>query len=210
MPSRGLPRSPTRLAVLCSGAGTNLQAILHAIQRRRLTRTRVAVVVSDRPGAFALTRARRAGIPTVVLDRARCPSRRAFETALLRALAQARTEVVVLAGFMRILSPRVVRRYRWRILNLHPALLPAFPGAHAIAEALAHGVKVTGVTVHLVDHGVDTGPIILQEAVVIRPGERQPSLERRMHRVEHRLYPRAIQLLVDRRLRLSGRRVVGQ
>jgi phosphoribosylglycinamide formyltransferase-1 len=138
-------------------------------------------------------------VPAVFVDPRRYPSRAAFERVLIRHCEAHRARLICLAGFMRILSPVFVRRYRGRILNIHPALLPAFPGAHAIRDALAWGVKVTGVTVHLVDEQVDHGPILLQEALAIRPGEREARLATRIHRIEHRLYPRAIQLA------LSGR-----
>ena len=201
---------PSRLlaiAVLCSGQGTNLQAILDATRRSRL-KARVALVVSDRAQAFALTRARRAGVEAVWIDPASYPSREAFDRAVIARITQARVRLICLAGFMRILSPIFIRRFRGRILNIHPALLPAFPGAHAVRDALAWGVKVTGVTVHLVDEKVDHGPILMQEAVPIRKGDTAAQVLARLHRVEHRLYPRAIQAMVEGRARLRGRRVV--
>ena len=194
------------IAVFCSGQGTNLQALLEAIRRGRL-RARVALVISDRADAAALARARRAGVPARHLSPARYASRAAYERALIRLCEQAGIRLVCLAGFMRILSPVFVRRFRHRILNIHPALLPAFPGAHAIRDALAWGAKVTGVTVHLVDAQVDRGPIVLQEAVPIRPGETAAALLARVHRVEHRLYPRAIRMMLEGRVRVIGRRV---
>ena len=190
--------------MLCSGRGSNLQALIAATRRGRL-RARIAVVVSDHPKAFALARAARAGIPTAVVQRAEFPSREAFDRRLIAVLAPHRVRLICLAGFMRVLSPAFVRQFPRRILNIHPALLPAFPGAHAVRDALAWGAKVTGVTVHLVDEEVDHGPIVLQEAVAIRPGETESSLLARVHRVEHRLYPRAIQSLLAGRLRLRGR-----
>lgn len=194
------------IAVFASGFGSNLQAILNAVKARRL-RAKVALVYSDRAGAFALVRARRAGVETLPLDPKSFKSRRDYESRLLRELSLRGVRLVALAGYMRILSPFFVRRFRGRILNIHPALLPAFPGAHAIHDAFEHGVKVTGVTVHLVDEGVDTGPIVLQEAVAIREGEAPAKLERRIHQVEHRLYPKAIQLVLDGRVQVSGRKV---
>jgi len=195
------------IAVLCSGQGTNLQAILDAARRGRL-KARVALVVSDRAQAVALTRARRAGVAAVWIDPASYPSREAFDHALIARFTKARVRLICLAGFMRVLSPVFVRRFRGRLLNVHPALLPAFPGAHAIRDALAWGAKVTGVTVHLVDEHVDHGPILLQEAVPIRQGETEAQLLTRIHRVEHRLYPRAIRLLLEGRLRRRGRRLI--
>lgn len=201
----GSARHPA-IAVLCSGQGTNLQAIIGAIRRGRL-RARIAVVVSDRRDAKALRRATRAGIPTAWLDPKRFADRAAFDRALAALLAARRVRLICLAGFMRVLSPTFVRRFRRRILNIHPALLPAFPGAHAVRDALAWGAAATGVTVHLVDAQVDHGPILLQEALPIRPRETEAQLLARVHRIEHRLYPKAIQLVLEGRVRVQGRRV---
>ena len=195
-----------RIAVFCSGEGTNLQAILEAIRRKRL-KTVLAVVVSDHSSAFALTRARGAGIESLVLRPRDYPSRTEYEKALLRKLKARQIDAVVLAGFMRVLSPTFVRAYRHRILNIHPALLPSFRGMTALRDALRQGVKVTGVTVHLVDEGVDTGPIVLQEPVRVKPGDTEKTLHERIHRVEYRLYPKAIELLLQEKLRVVGRKV---
>ena len=194
------------LAVFCSGEGTNLQALLDAARRGRL-RARVALVISDRPGARALRRAARAGVEARCVDPKRSPTRAAYERALIRLCEARAIRLVCLAGFMRILSPVFVRRYRHRILNIHPALLPAFPGASAVRDALVWGANVTGVTVHLVDEQVDHGPILLQEAVAVRPGDTEATLLARVHRVEHRLYPRAVALMLSGRVRVSGRTV---
>ena len=196
------PRPP--IAVFCSGQGTNLQAILDATRRGRL-RARVALVIADRAGAYALTRAARAGVDARYLAPRRYPAREAYERELIRLCESRGVRLICLAGFMRILSPVFVRRYRRRILNVHPALLPAFPGASAVRGALRWGVKVTGVTVHLVDEQVDHGPIVLQEAVTIRPDDTEASLLARLHRVEHRLYPRAIRLVLEGRVTVRGR-----
>lgn len=196
-----------RLAVCCSGHGSNLQAILDAARRGALPAT-VALVLSDQPTAYALTRARRCRVPTAVVERRWFPTRQTFERALLQLLRLHRIDYIALAGFMRILSPAFVRRYRGRMLNVHPALLPAFPGAHAVRDCLRYGAAVTGVTVHLVDEGVDTGPVVAQAAIAIRPHETDASLLQRLHRVEHRLYPATLRLLVSGRLRVRGRRVV--
>ena len=201
--ARGRPR----IAVLCSGQGTNLQAFIDATRRGRLPAT-IALVLSDRSDAYALARAHRAGLPTCYLNPAEHPSRQAFDAVLIRALARARVRLICLAGFMRVLGPAVIRRFRHRILNIHPALLPAFKGAHAIRDALAYGVTITGVTVHLVDEGVDTGPILLQEALAIRTGETAEQLLARLHRIEHRLYPAAVRLVLSGRARVQGRRVI--
>ena len=195
-----------RIAVFCSGQGTNLQAIIDAIRKKRLKAT-LELVVSDRKRAFALARAERAGIETIVLHPRDYPSRKRYEQRLLTLLKSHRIEAVVLAGFMRILSPTFIRAYRNRILNIHPALLPSFRGVNAVQDALAYGVRVTGVTVHLVDDGVDTGPIVLQEPVAVRPNDTPHSLHARIHRAEHRLYPQAIALLLEQKLRVEGRKV---
>lgn len=196
----------TGLAVFCSGSGTNLAAIIRAVRRRQIP-SAIRLVVSDRAEAYALVRARRAGIPTLSLPPHDFSSQASYERALIRALERARVRYIALAGFMRILSPAFVRRYRWRILNIHPALLPAFPGAHAVRDALAACARVTGVTVHLVDEGVDTGPIVLQETVRVLPRDTEAKLLARLHRVEHRLYPRALRELVEGRLRVDRGRV---
>ncbi len=154
-----------------------------------------------------MVRAKRAGIPTQCVDPHRYASRGAFDRELIRLLEAHRVELVCLAGFMRILSPVFVRHFSKRILNIHPALLPAFPGAHAVRDVLAWGVKVTGVTVHVVDEQVDHGPILLQEPLAIRPRETIATLLARLHRIEHRLYPKAIQLMLEGRVRLRGRNV---
>ena len=199
-----MARPAPAIAVFCSGQGTNLQAILEAAQRGRL-RARVALVIADRPDAFALQRARRRGIPAHYIDPKAFPSKAAYERELIRRCPAAKVRLVCLAGFMRILSPVFVRRFHNRILNIHPALLPAFPGAHAVRDALAWGAKVVGVTVHLVDTEVDHGPIVLQEAVAVRAGDTESTLLARVHRVEHRLYPQAIDQALAGRVRLRGR-----
>lgn len=194
------------IAVCCSGQGTNLQAIIDAIRRRRLS-ARIALVVSDNPRAHALIQSFHAKIPTVVIDPRRLRTREAFDRTLARVLDLGSVHLIVLAGFMRILSPWFVRRYRNRILNIHPALLPAFPGCHGIRDALEYGVKVTGVTVHFVDERVDHGPIILQAPVALRPDDTEETLLKRVHRVEHRLYPQAIQKVLDGKVKVVGRKV---
>jgi phosphoribosylglycinamide formyltransferase-1 len=171
-------------------------AILRAVGSGCL-KARVAVVISDRPRAYALVRARQANVPAVVLDPRRYRSRQAFDRALANVVDHFRVRLIVLAGFMRILSAWFVRRYRGRILNIHPALLPAFPGAHAVRDALKKGVRVTGVTIHFVDEQVDHGPIVAQEPVVVRPDDTEASLLKRIHRVEHRLYPKVIQAVLS-------------
>ncbi len=195
------------IAVFVSGNGTNLQAIINAVVRGAL-KARIALVVSDKKDAFALTRARRAGIKPLFLDPKDYKDRRAYDAALLRHLKAQKVELVVLAGFMRILSPLFVRAYRNRILNIHPALLPAFPGERAIQDAFRYGVGVTGVTVHFVDEEVDHGPIIVQESVRVFATDTMESLEKKIHKVEHRIYPEAIKKVLSGGFILKGRRVL--
>jgi phosphoribosylglycinamide formyltransferase-1 len=194
----------TRLAVFVSGSGTNLQAIIDA----RIESVEIAVVVCNNPGAYALERAKKHKIPVEVVDHRLFSSREEFEKELIQRLEPYRIDLIVLAGFMRILSPLFVRAYKNRIMNLHPALLPSFPGTHAAKQALDYGVKFTGCTVHLVDEGVDTGPIILQSVVPIHDADTEESLLDRIHREEHRIYPEAIRLFAEGRLRVEGRRVL--
>jgi phosphoribosylglycinamide formyltransferase-1 len=198
--------TPLVLGVLASGRGSNLQAIIDAIDAGRCP-AQVAVVVSDRKDAPALDRARRAAIRGVHLDPRAFPDRAAFDEAVAGVLDESGVELVCLAGYMRLLSPEFVRRYRGRILNVHPALLPTFPGLHAQRQALEHGVKVSGATVHFVDEGVDTGPIVLQSAVPVLEGETEASLTARILVEEHRLYPEAIRLYAEGRLEVGARRV---
>lgn len=191
-----------RVGVLLSGSGTNLQAILDGARTYE-----VAVVVSDRTDAFGMERARRAGVTAVNVDPHAHEDREAFNEAIADVLREHGVELVCLAGFMRILQPNFVKAFEGRIINIHPALLPSFPGAHAVREALEWGAKVTGTTVHFVDEEVDHGPIILQEAVPILPSDDEETLHARIKEVEHRLYPEAIRLIAAGRVRLEGRHV---
>ena len=193
-----------RVAVLASGSGTNLQALLDD----PVVGPAVALVVSDRPEAKVLDRARTAGVRAVHLDPGRYASREEHDAALLDELRGASIDVVCLAGYMRILSPPLVRAFWGRMVNIHPSLLPAFPGAHAVRDALAWGVRVTGCTVHLVDEEVDHGPILAQETVGVLPDDDEETLHARIQEAEHRLYPRTVRALVERRVRLEGRRAV--
>ena len=190
-----------RVAVLASGTGTNLQAILDD----PVVGPWVKLVVSDRREAQSLERARARQVKAAALDPADYQSRPAWDRALVELLERERIEYVANAGFMRILGPATVRAFRDRWLNVHPSLLPAFPGAHAPRDALEWGAKVTGATVHLVDEEVDHGPIVLQEVVPILPDDDERSLHARIQAVEHRLYPRAIRLLAEGRLKVEGR-----
>lgn len=191
------------IGVLVSGSGTNLQALIDAALP-------IACVGSNKPGVLGLERATKAGIETGVFELEDYPDRPARDTVLADWLHEKGVEWVVLAGYMHVLTPAFLSRYPRRVINLHPALLPSFPGAHAIDEALAYGVRWTGVTVHFVDEGVDTGPVILQEPVEIKDDDDAATLAERIHAVEHRLLPEAARLCLDGRVRLreSSRRVV--
>lgn len=199
------PASRKRLAVLVSGSGSNLQAILDACAQPGYP-AEVAVVLSNVPTAFALERARKAGVATDVLDHKAFPDRAAFDRALAERVASYQADLVCLAGFMRVLGPGFLGAFPGRVLNIHPALLPAFPGLHGPRQALLHGVKLAGCTVHFVDEGTDTGPILAQAAVPVLPGDDEGSLAARILAEEHRLYPAAIRCVVEGRVRLDGRR----
>jgi len=195
------------IAVMASGKGSNLRAILEAARRGECP-ARVRLVISDREDAGALAIAREAGVPEVAwLNPRDCADRSAFDAACAERIEQAGCEWIVLAGYMRILSEPFVRRFSGRIVNIHPALLPAFPGAHAVRDALEYGVKVTGVTVHLVNEVLDGGPILAQEAVPVREDDTEATLHRRIHAVEHRLYPQTLARMIREGFRIEGRRV---
>jgi phosphoribosylglycinamide formyltransferase-1 len=179
--------SPLNLGVLVSGTGTNLQAILDAIGAGTLD-ARIKLVISNRPGAQALERARAAGVPCLTIGHKDFASREAFDQALVDALRVAEVNWVALAGFMRVLTPQFLGAYPGRIVNIHPSILPAFPGMDAIRQALDYGVKLTGCTVHFVDHGVDSGRIIAQRAVPVEAGDDIASLAARVHEAEHDLF----------------------
>lgn len=194
-----------RFAVLVSGSGSNLLALLEAERAGALAPGEIAVVVSNRPGALALERAAAFAKPAHVVDHRAFADRPAFERALLDVLDAHRVDAVVLAGFMRVLTATFTERFPARIVNTHPSLLPAFPGAHAPADALAYGVKVSGVTVHFVDATLDGGPIIAQRVVPVEDGDDATSLHRRIQSVEHRLLPEVVAQLARGQLLCEGR-----
>ncbi len=209
MTASALPsKEPLRLGVLISGTGTNLGAILSAVREARLD-ARVELVISNKPGVLGLERATAAAVPTRVLSHKEFPSREAFDAAIVEALRAARVDVVVLAGFMRVVTAVLLDAFPDRVINVHPALLPAFPGVDAQAQALSYGVSVTGCTVHFVDQGVDTGPIILQRTVAVYASDDRDALAKRILVEEHLALVEALQLLVERRvsvLRAPGQR----
>jgi phosphoribosylglycinamide formyltransferase-1 len=196
------------VGVLVSGSGTNLQAILDAQKAGQLGPGEVRVVISNVPGVKALERASAAGVPSHALPHKQFPSREAYDEALVKLLKEARVDWVVLAGFMRIVTARLLDAYPNRVLNVHPSLLPSFPGMHAIKQAIDHGVKQTGVTVHFVDGGLDAGPIVAQVAVPVKDDDTEDSLAARIHTEEHKLYPAVVRAVVEGRVAVHGRRVV--
>ncbi len=195
------------IAVLVSGSGTNLQAIIDQIEAKRLD-AKIEVVLSNKADAYGLVRAKNYGIATEMLDHKQFPSREAYDQAVVDLLRARGVELVVLAGFMRLLSPVFVKAYSNRIMNIHPALLPSFPGLHVQKKALEHGVRFSGCTVHFVNEECDEGPIIIQAVVPVFPDDSEESLAVRILKQEHRIFPRAIQLYAEGKLRVEGRRVL--
>ncbi|OLE36398.1 MAG: phosphoribosylglycinamide formyltransferase [Actinobacteria bacterium 13_1_20CM_3_68_9] len=193
--------SDFRIAVLASGTGTNLQSILDRLHPRE--GIEVVAVGSNQPGAQALERAAGAGVETGVFPAADYADRVQRDAAIAGWLERRDVQLIILAGYMELLSPEFVRRFRNRIVNVHPALLPSFPGLDAVGQALAHGARVTGVTVHLVDEGVDSGPILLQRAIEVPYTRDRAQLEEEIHRVEHELLPEAIRLIASGRVSID-------
>jgi len=200
--------SKLRIAVLVSGRGSNLQAIIDNIEKGLLP-AEIAVVISDQPDAHSLERARKHNIPAVpVSAKGYKGKREEYDALLVKELQKYQVELVCLAGFMRIITPTLIKAFPNRILNIHPALLPAFPGLHVQKAALEHGVKFSGCTVHFVDEDMDTGPIIIQAVVPVLDNDTEDSLAERILKQEHKIYSRAIQLYAEGRLKMAGRRVM--
>lgn len=195
------------LGILCSGRGSNMQSIMAAIESGQI-KAEIGIVLTDKPEARALQVASEAGIKSVCVNRKACSTQQEFEEKLVAELKAANVTLVVLAGFMRILSPYFVETYRHRILNIHPSLLPSFGGAHAHRDVLAYGTKVSGCTIHFVDEGMDHGPIILQDTVPVLDDDTEDTLAARVLTKEHILYPKAVELFVDGRLELIDDRHV--
>jgi phosphoribosylglycinamide formyltransferase-1 len=195
------------LGVLISGSGTNLQSIIDAIEAHKLD-AKIEVVLSNKADAYGLVRAQNHGIPTVVLEHKDFPSREGYDQAVVDLLRARGIELVVLAGFMRLLSPVFVQAYSNRIMNIHPALLPSFPGLHVQKKAVEHGVRFSGCTVHFVNEECDEGPIIIQAVVPVFSDDTEETLAARILTQEHRIYPRAIQLYAEGRLHIIGRKVL--
>ena len=197
---------PLRIGILVSGNGSNLQSIIDHIEQKRLD-ARVTCVISNNAEAFALERSRKHGIPAIYADHRQYLSRESFDSALVGLLLDHRVQMVALAGFNRIISPVLIDAFPAAIMNIHPALLPAFPGSKAQRQALNYGVKITGCTVHFVDAGTDSGPIIIQAAVPAYETDTEESLSGRILSEEHKIYPRAIQLFAEEPLSLEDRKV---
>ena len=195
------------IGVLISGGGTNLQAIIDAIEAKRLDAA-IKLVLSNKVDAYGLVRAKNHGIATEILDHRKYPSRETYDQAVVDLLRAHGVELVVLAGFMRLLSPVFVKAYSNRIMNIHPALLPSFPGLHVQKKAVEYGVRFSGCTVHFVNDECDEGPIIIQAVVPVFADDTEAKLAARILKEEHRIYPRAIQLYAEGRLRVDGRRVI--
>ena len=194
------------IAVLCSGSGTNLQAIIDAVKSGYIT-AKIAVVVSDNKASYALERAKQAGIETLFLDPKNHPTREGYDRQVAKALRAREVGLVVLAGFMRLMSPYFISEFKGRVMNIHPALLPSFKGTHGARDALEYGVKITGPTVHFVDDKLDNGPIILQRAVEVTDEDTEETLLERIHKEEHKIYPEAVKLFVEGKLKIENRRV---
>lgn len=196
-----------KIAILASGGGTNLQAIIDEVEAKRLDCS-IELVITDSPSAVALERAKKHSIPTAIVEKSEHPKRKEYDAELVRLLNEHEVEVVVLAGFMRLLSSVMLDAFPMSILNIHPSLLPSFPGLNVQQHAIEHGVKVSGCTVHFVDEGLDSGPILLQASVPVLDTDTPESLAARILIEEHRIYPEALKLIAEGRISIEGRRVI--
>ncbi|MDO8602390.1 MAG: phosphoribosylglycinamide formyltransferase [Candidatus Omnitrophota bacterium] len=194
------------IAIFCSGNGTNLQAIIDS-QKKGYIKADIKLVVSDTPDCYALTRAKTSGIKTLVVEKKNFKTKKDFEAEILKCLKKENIDLVVLAGYMRMLSGDFISAYENKILNIHPALLPSFKGGHGVRDAFEYGVKITGITVHFVTLDMDAGPVILQSPVKVTEDDTEETLAEAIHEEEHKIYPRAIQLFIEGKLKIEGRRV---
>ncbi len=197
---------PLKLGVLISGSGSNLQSIIDHIEKGSINAV-IKIVISNNPDAYGLIRAKKHGLPVLIFKHENFKTREDFDLELIQAFKNSNVELVVLAGFMRILTSAFLREFPKRIINIHPALLPAFPGTHVQKKALEYGVKFSGCTVHFVDEGVDTGPIIIQSVLPVQDDDTEETLAARILKEEHRIYPQAIQFYADGKIEIDGRRV---
>lgn len=197
---------PLRIAVFASGSGSNFQALAEAIRDQGINAS-IELVVSDKPSAYVLERAKHFNIETYTFRPKENPSREAYEQLIVAKLREMGIELIVLAGYMRIITNVLIEPYYGRIVNIHPALLPSFPGVNGVAQALDYGVKITGATVHFVDGGMDTGPIIAQQAVEVLDNDTEQTLAARIHQAEHELLPKVVSWIAEGRVSLSGRKV---
>lgn len=195
------------IGVLVSGSGTNLQAIIEEIEAGKI-KGKICIVISDNPDAYALKRAKKYNIETQYINYKEFNNREEFDKLIISLLKEKNCDLVVLAGYLKILTPYFINTYKNKIMNIHPALLPSFPGLHVQKKAIDHGVKVSGCTVHFVDEGLDSGPIIIQRAVEVKKDDTEETLAKRILKEEHQIYPCAIQLFAQERLTINGRRVI--
>ena len=201
-------RQKVKIAVLASGSGTNLQNLIAQLHRDKNCHIEIAVVISDRKNAYALQRAKRAGIPQEIIRSQDFKNRTEFDAAIAKKIQGYDIDLIVLAGYMKLFQPPFVRQFQNKIVNIHPSLLPAFPGANAIADTLAYGVKVSGVTVHFVDEGVDTGPIIAQASVPVYEDDDEETLHHRIQIEEHKLYPQVIKNYAQGKIKVQDHSVI--
>lgn len=194
------------IAVFASGRGSNFSAIIRAVKKGKI-KANLSLLISDNPKAGAIARAKRAGVKMALVKREDFSSKSDFEKRIIQHLQDNKIELVILAGFMRVLGHDLIEAYNQRILNIHPAILPSFKGAQGIKDAFDYGVKVTGVTIHFVDAEMDHGPIVLQAQVLVEENDTLESLEKKIHKIEHKLYPQAIRLFLEGKLRVEGRKV---
>ena len=197
---------PLNIAILASGSGSNAQAMIDKAAQGVLD-VNIALIVCNRPGAAVIARAEKAGVPCLVLDHKTFPDRQSFDRRMVEALREANVELVVLAGYMRLLTSAFLEAFAGKVINIHPALLPSFPGVHGGADAVSYGVKLSGCTVHFVEEMVDSGPVLIQAAVPVNAGGSEDDLMNRIHVMEHRIYPQAIQWLAEGRISVQGRQV---
>lgn len=195
------------LGILVSGSGTNLQAIIDCIEAKQLA-AKIKIVISNNANAYAIERAKKHYIPTFIIQDSHFPAREDCDKHLVEILKSHSVDLVILAGFMRLLTPAFIKAFPLKILNIHPALLPAFPGLHVQKKAVEYGVKFSGCTVHMVDEGVDTGPIVIQAVVPVHDDDTEEALAKRILKEEHRIYPQAIQFFAEGRIEVKGRKVI--